>query len=154
MFLPGLMSEATLWKHLLQNILGWEKMNATLPTFSVECLTKIVCGFFFSFLHKEKSFSTSKWSVWATGPKCNEPCGLTQGLWALPETAWHPDCCCCWFSDCRKKPSKWHWLSPGSLGNLRCVGQLSCRISSVRVNVCILPGSQSQLVASYSEMGL
>lgn len=107
---------------------------------------------FFSFLHKEKSFSTSKWAVWATSPKCNEPCGLTQGLWALPETAWHPDCCYCWFSDCRKKPSK--WLSAGSLGNLRCVGQPSCRISSVRVNVCILPGSQSQLVASYSEMGL
>lgn len=101
----------------------------------------------YTFLHKEKSFSTSKRAILAIGPKCHEPCRFAQGLLlALSKTAWHPEC---W-----KKPSQWHWPSPGSLGNLGCVGgQLSCRmnVSSARVSVCIPPGSQGQLVTSYSE---
>lgn len=67
-------------------------MHAKSPTFSEEhliknCVWKEVSPY--TFLRREKSFSTSKRAVWATGPQCS---GFTQGLWALPETAWHPGC--------------------------------------------------------------
>lgn len=145
------MSKATLWKLLLQNILGREKMHAKLPTFSKEHLTKTACGMkslLISFSSRKNPLTLLNKLSGPQAPSAMNPVDLPR---ALPKTAWHPECCCC--SGCWEILLNGTGLLQAHLGiwDVR-VGKLSCRMNVISVlMIWILPGSQRQLVASYSE---